>query len=80
MGLYDSADIANLALFISKIYLFSVSKVSDKSLYMARYIDDGTIVLKTTYNQLMLNLHEIKQYYPKELEITYSSNKIIHTF
>lgn len=78
MGSYDSADIANLALFISEIHLFSFSNVSRKILYMARYIDDGTIVLKTTSNQLMLNLHEIKQCYPKELEITFSVNKI-HT-
>lgn len=76
MGSYDSAGIANLALFISEIHLFSFSKVSDKIFYMARYIDDGTIVLKTAINQLMLNLHEIEQYYPKELEITFSINKI----
>ena len=76
MGSYDSADIANLVLFISEIKLLRFSKLADRILYMARYIDDGTLILHSSFDQIMFDLHEIKLNYPSELEITFNINKI----
>ena len=76
MGSYNSADIENLVLFISEITLSKFSKLADRILYMTRYIDDGTLILHSSFDQIMLDLHEIKMNYPSELEITFNINKI----
>ena len=31
---------------------------------MARYIDDGTLIIRSSNDQIMFDLHEIKMYYP----------------
>ena len=43
---------------------------------MARYIDDGTLILHSSFDQIMLGKHEIKMHYPSELEknIWYQQN------
>ena len=64
MGSYDSADIANLVLFISEIRLLKFSNVCNRILYMARYIDDGTLITRSSNDQIMFDLHEMKMYYP----------------
>ena len=69
-------DIANLVLFISEIRLLKFSRLVSRISYMARYIDDGTLILHSSFDQIMLGKHEIKMHYPSELEKTFGINKI----
>lgn len=48
--------------------------MANRLLYIFRYLDNGTKIPHGSFNHVMLDLHGIKPFYHKELEITFSIN------
>ncbi len=76
MGSYDSSDGANLVLYKSEINMLQDDRITKHIIAFFRYIDDGCLIMKGKIDDIKQYIKLIVEYYPAELEIEFTINKV----